>query len=235
MARLPGLQPGRYAGGLRGFSTGLPALTKNWPASMPATLRAIPPPARRAIGARRSRAKSGARRAPEAKCRAEAKAKAKGHRGIPARGTWTRLRPVRCAAKLHEPEAFDLRGPCAAVRVGRTGPQGDRHGCRSLFVRAGSPVEKPGQPSRTCRAISPASAKRGALSFGYFSLSTQRKVTRRSADRRKPAAGEPGRGSATSAPKKIETLPRAPAPHPSPLPGGERELKAGAAIHEDER
>ena len=80
------------------------------------------------------------------------------------------------------------------MRGGRSGPQGDRHGCRSLFVRAGGPVEKPGRPSRTCRAISPASAKRGALSFGYFSLSKQRKVTRRSADRRKPAAGEPGRG-----------------------------------------
>ncbi|WP_267221820.1 hypothetical protein, partial [Dyella silvae] len=48
----------------------------------------------------------------------------------------------------------------------------------------------------TCRANSPASAKRGALSFGYFSLSKQRKVTRRSADRRKPAAGEPDHGNA---------------------------------------
>jgi len=49
MTRLPGLRPSRCAGGLRGLSKGHPALTTNWPASMPATLRAIPPPARRVI------------------------------------------------------------------------------------------------------------------------------------------------------------------------------------------
>jgi len=46
MTRLPGLWPSRCAGGLRGFSTGHPALAKNWPASMRATLRAfLHPPA----------------------------------------------------------------------------------------------------------------------------------------------------------------------------------------------
>src|SRR6185437_3388515 len=43
--------PARSACGLRGLSTGHPALTPNWPASMPATLRAFPPPARRFRGA----------------------------------------------------------------------------------------------------------------------------------------------------------------------------------------
>src|ERR1700761_1105132 len=46
MTRLAGLQPSRYACGLRGFSTGHPALAKNWPASVRATLRAfLHPPA----------------------------------------------------------------------------------------------------------------------------------------------------------------------------------------------
>ena len=43
--------PARSAVGLRGLSTGHPALTPNWPASLPATLRAFPPPARRFRGA----------------------------------------------------------------------------------------------------------------------------------------------------------------------------------------
>ncbi len=63
MARLPGLRPSRCAVGLRGFSTGHPALAKNWRAFMPATLRAIPPPARRVIrGPRVARAASRAAR-----------------------------------------------------------------------------------------------------------------------------------------------------------------------------
>ena len=46
MPRLAGLRPSRYACGLRGFSTGHPALAKNWPASLRATLRAfLHPPA----------------------------------------------------------------------------------------------------------------------------------------------------------------------------------------------
>jgi hypothetical protein len=40
----------RFACGLRGLSTGLPALTPNWLASMQATLRADPPPTRRCRG-----------------------------------------------------------------------------------------------------------------------------------------------------------------------------------------
>src|SRR6202012_1233711 len=46
MTRLAGLRPSRYASGLRGFLTGHPALAKNWPASVRATLRAfLHPPA----------------------------------------------------------------------------------------------------------------------------------------------------------------------------------------------
>jgi hypothetical protein len=43
--------PGKSAVGLRGLSTAHPVLTPNWPASLPATLRAFPPPARRFRGA----------------------------------------------------------------------------------------------------------------------------------------------------------------------------------------
>src|SRR6185312_11400823 len=46
MARPPGILPCGCAGGLRGFSTAHPVLAKNWPASLPATLRAfLRPPA----------------------------------------------------------------------------------------------------------------------------------------------------------------------------------------------
>ena len=43
--------PARSAAGLRGLSTGHPALTPNWFASLRTTLRADPPPARRFRGA----------------------------------------------------------------------------------------------------------------------------------------------------------------------------------------
>ncbi|PMQ06622.1 hypothetical protein DyAD56_03940 [Dyella sp. AD56] len=102
--------------------------------------------------------------------------------------------------------AFDLRAPCAAVRGGREGPQGDRHGCRSLFARAGSPVEKPGDPSRTGRLHRPAPSG-GALLFGYFLLGMQEKVTRPPAGGRKPAAGEPDRDHATTERKDTGPLP----------------------------
>ena len=119
-------------------------------------------------------------------------------RAVPAR--------TRCAAArrlqecgVRETRVFDLpfdlafgsafpivRAGCALLYPGplcggegrSTGPQGDRQGCRSFFAGAGCPVEKPGRSSRTFRAGSPESAKRGGLSFGYFSLATQRKVTR---------------------------------------------------------
>ena len=121
-------------------------------------------------------------------------------------------------------------------------------------VLSKNPVTRP----RTWRAQPVRRVIRGALSFGYFSLGKQRKVTRAAAAARKPAAaarkpaaGEPGRRIATTKhrgfgrsairlsrsasclrrngeqklPKpgrRVETLPRAPAPHPNPLPAGER-------------
>src|ERR1700761_3640965 len=64
MPRLPGLRPSRYASGLRGFSTGHPALAKNWPASLRATLRAfLHPPAAVIRGPQGQRAKSKEQRA----------------------------------------------------------------------------------------------------------------------------------------------------------------------------
>jgi hypothetical protein len=72
------------------------------------------------------------------------------------------------------------------------------------FRQGRSPVEKPGRPSRTCRAISSASAKRGAFLFGYFLLGKQEKVTRPPAGGRKPAAGEPGRGHAKTERKSLD-------------------------------
>ncbi len=50
LPRFPGILPGKFACGLRGLSTGHPALTPNWLASMQATLRAFPSPARRCRG-----------------------------------------------------------------------------------------------------------------------------------------------------------------------------------------
>jgi len=95
---------------------------------------------------------------------------------------------TRCAAPRHEPSL----NPCVAVRGGRSGPQGCPTGRRALFVRAGARSKSPAAPHGLA-GRSPDSATRGALSFGYFSLSTQRKVTRPSAEGRKPAAGEPDR------------------------------------------
>src|SRR5476651_2456861 len=72
-----------------------------------------------------------------------------------------------------------LRGPCAAVRCGRKGPQGDRHGCRSLFVRTGVLSKSPAAPHGLAGPSCPASAKRGGLLFWLlFSWPRKRKVTR---------------------------------------------------------
>jgi len=106
-----------------------------------------------------------------------------------------------------------LFGPlCAAVRGGRSGPQGNRHGCRFLFAGAGAPSKSPAAPHELA-GQSPDSAKWGCRFFwhchhlgGYFSLGKQRKVTRPPAGGRKPAVpqglpsgrNEPGRGNATT-------------------------------------
>ena len=60
-----------------------------------------------------------------------------------------------------------------------------------FFARAGCPVEKPRTPPAHLEGRRPVRRViRGALSFGYFSLGKQRKVTRPPAGGRKPAAGE---------------------------------------------
>jgi len=121
-------------------------------------------------------------------------------------------------------------------------------GVRPVFrqdrdVLSKNPVTRP----RTWRAQPGRRVIREALLFGYFDaklvpwdlLGKQEKVTRPPAGGRKPAAGEPGRriattkhrgsGSRLSPGRQIDTFPRAPAPHPSPLPGGERE-QSGAPL-----
>ena len=73
-----------------------------------------------------------------------------------------------------------------------------------FFARAGCPVEKPRNPPAHLEGQRPGRRViRGALLFGYFLLGKQEKVTRPSADGRKPAAGEPGCRSVT---KKREPL-----------------------------
>ena len=41
---------------------------------------------------------------------------------------------------------FIFGPPCAAVRGGRSGPQGNRQGCRFLFAGAGAPSKSPAAP-----------------------------------------------------------------------------------------
>jgi hypothetical protein len=71
------------------------------------------------------------------------------------------------------------RGPCAAVRRGRQAAKRESTRMSTPFRQDRSPVEKPGPGSRTCRAGSPASAKRGGLSLWLLSLWPHKeKVTR---------------------------------------------------------
>jgi hypothetical protein len=77
-------------------------------------------------------------------------------------------------------------------------PKGGRHGCRPVFRQDRDVLSKnPGTRTRTRRA-----RHRGGLSLGYFSLATQREVTRWPAGQRKPAAGEPDRDNAQKSEKR---------------------------------
>jgi hypothetical protein len=110
-----------------------PALTPNWPASLPATLRAVPPPTRRCRGApgratrilrvlfRRTRATAGAT-----------------------------LRFGFSPSAGHDGPLL-YRGPCAAVRRGRQAAKRESTRMSTPFRQDRSPVEKPGPGSRTCR------------------------------------------------------------------------------------
>ena len=72
-----------------------------------------------------------------------------------------------------------LPGPLCGGETESTGRvSGHRQDADAFSQVHGRTFEKPGSGSRTFRAGSPESAKRGGLSFGYFSLATQRKVTR---------------------------------------------------------
>ena len=71
------------------------------------------------------------------------------------------------------------RGPCAAVSRGRQAAQRESTWMSAPFRQGRMPCRKAGPGSRTCRAGSPASAKRGGLLFWLlFSWPRKRKVTR---------------------------------------------------------
>ena len=75
------------------------------------------------------------------------------------------------------------RAPVRAWQAGRVNPQGGAQGCAPFSAGAGGPFRKfPGR-LRTLCAQRAGHAARGVLSFGYFSLHKQRKVT--------PAEGAP--------------------------------------------
>ncbi len=144
-----------------------------------------------------------------------------GGEGLPQDGTPPQPSPASrggsSAASRHDTESFIARrllavapecaqdarcswGPYTAVRLGRISPQGHRHGCRCLFARAGALSKSSAQP----HVLEGQDARRArygvGLSLGYFSLATQRKVTRTPAGVRKPAAGEPDRETITNSP-----------------------------------
>ena len=83
-----------------------------------------------------------------------------------------------------------LSGPLCGGEVWTTRPVGASTGSRCLFARAGALSKSPVTPHGLSRHGWLESDKRGVLSLGYFSLSTQRKVTRAAVAARKPAAGE---------------------------------------------
>ena len=91
-------------------------------------------------------------------------------------------------------------GPRMTRRVGGGSARRVARRVRASFSPGQDALSKnPATHPRTWRAARPARRViRGALSFGYFSLGKQRKVTRAAAAARKPAAGEPGRLIATT-------------------------------------
>src|SRR6185503_17585369 len=102
--------------------------------------------------------------------------------------------------------ALLCRGPCAAVRLGRKGPQGVRQGCRTLFAGAGAPSKSPAETHAPGGQDARRAPHRGGLSFGYFSLATQRKVTRAPTGARNPGrrpAISPRAHGNTSSPARL--------------------------------
>lgn len=76
-------------------------------------------------------------------------------------------------------EAGFFRGPCAAVRAGRSGPQGGRKGLRPLAAAPGM-ARRQARPARTDFSSMEGrkTQHRGGLLFGDFLLAKQEKVTR---------------------------------------------------------
>ena len=76
-------------------------------------------------------------------------------------------------------EAELFRGPCTAVRAGRSGPQGGRKGLRPLAA-APRRARRQARPDRTDFSSMDGrkTQHRGGLSLGDFSLAMQREVTR---------------------------------------------------------
>ena len=172
MARPPGLLPYRCACGLRGFSTAPPVPAKNWPASLPAILRTIPPPTRRAIGAPGRAARSQ---------RAEATAL---HPGLPLRAGEGDDTSLRCSAVAVASGAHDarplFRAPSAAVRRGRSG----RTAGVAREGNAFSTGQEPGRKARPRLTDFPprdgrkAPPRGGLLFWLLFSWPRKRKVAR---------------------------------------------------------
>ena len=160
--------PARFAVGLRGLSTGHPALTPNWPASMPATLRAFPPPARRFRGAPGRAARS--KRALFRRAKSQ-QIKSQSH----GRACFALAVAFSFSPSAGHEGPLLYPGPLCGGELGTTGPQGNRQGCRFLFVRTGVLSKSPAPAHVLAGHGCPASAKRGGLSLWLaFSLATQR-------------------------------------------------------------
>jgi len=141
------------------------------------------------------------------------------------------------AARPDRPRLTATEGPrnSSALPARRCNSQGKaERGQSEALQGSASSVSRYGAvwpPRRSCRreslqhprlnTVCNSGGLNQAISLGYFSLGQQREVTRAPGGDRKPAAGEPKCGT--------ERLSRAPAPHPSPLPRGEREKKQVAA------
>src|SRR5579859_3678322 len=100
---------------------------------------------------------------------------------------------VRCARR----SGSDLPGPYGAAGGWRKKPAGWPAGMpASLSSGQDALSTNLRNPPAHLEGAARKARHRGGLSFGYFSLATQRKVTRAAAAARKPAAGEPGRENA---------------------------------------
>jgi hypothetical protein len=149
LTRFAGIVPAKSAGGLRGLSTGLPALTPNWFASLRTTLRAVPPPTRRFRGAP----------------------------GRATRLLRVLFRRARATLRFgFSPSAGHdgpllSRGPCAAVRRGRQAAQRASTWLSMPFRQGRMPCRK-ARPRLT--DLPPTDGRQApsgvAFSFGYFSL-----------------------------------------------------------------